>query len=217
MEYASLEAFMRSGRFYRRRKGQNIQSASESDAFYLLTKGYVKRYLISREGSLGVQSIYGPGSFFPLTPAFEVLFGQRIYEGKETYYYEAVTDAELYSAGRTALLEAAEANPSLYKDVLREAGRRLQSNIQQLENIALKSAYYRLAHQLVYLARQFGEAGGDGIALCIPLTHQDLADILSLSRETVSREMAKLREHGLVAADSELIIPDLARLQAVYS
>jgi CRP/FNR family transcriptional regulator len=145
------------------------------------------------------------------------LFGQRIYEGKETYYYEAVTDAELYSAGRTALLEAAEANPSLYKDVLREAGRRLQSNIQQLENIALKSAYYRLAHQLVYLVRQFGEAGGDGIALCIPLTHQDLADILSLSRETVSREMAKLREHGLVAADSELIIPDLARLQAVYS
>lgn len=212
-----LHELLRSGKHYKRLKGQAIQASGDGGTFYLVNKGYIKRYLILKDGALGVQSIYGPGYFFPLTPAFLHLLGQTIYSGDEMYFYEAVTDAEIYSIDKDTLQRAAEADPLLYKDILFEAGKRLQSNIQQLENISLKSAYWRLAHQLVFLAEQFGQPTDEGIEIQVPVTHQDLADILSLSRETVSREMVKLKTKGLIEANRHTVVRDINALRRIYS
>jgi len=211
-----LQALLQDGHFYRRRKGQTIDLYQTKGTVSLIRDGYIKRYLISKEGALGTQSIYGPGYFFPLTAAFVALLDQHIYHGDETYFYEAITDVQIYSIKGDVLTAAAEANPLLYKEVLYEAGRRLQSNIQNLENISLKSAYLRLAHQLVFLAAQFGEVSPRGYELNLPLTHQDLADNLNLNRETISRAFGKLRQHGLIELDSHIIIPDLEKLKAIY-
>jgi len=211
-----LQALLEAGQFYRRHKGQTIDLYQAKGTVSLIRDGYIKRYLISKEGTLGTQSIYGPGYFFPLTAAFVALLDQHIYHGDETYFYEAVTDVQIYSVKGDVLAAAAEANPLIYKEVLHEAGRRLQSNIQHLENISLKSAYYRLAHQLVFLATQFGQPTARGHELILPLTHQDLADDLNLNRETVSRAFGKLRQHNLIQFDSHIIIPDLEKLKAVY-
>lgn len=217
MDNSPLTQLMLTGRHYKRAKGQVVQSFDDTAAVKLLKTGYVKRYLISKDGSLGVQSIYGPGYFFPLTAALMSLLNQKIYHGAETYYYEAITNAEVYSLSLEALKAAAKADPLIYRDVLFESGKRLESNIQQLENMALRQPGMRVAHELVYLARQFGEVTPSGTKLAMPLTHQDLSDILSLSRETVSRAIIKLREDGLLGAGSRIEIPDIDRLVASYT
>jgi hypothetical protein len=75
---------MLSGRKYKLSKGQIIQSTDDRRVFNYLVTGYVKRYLITNDGSLGVQVIYGPGDVFPITLAFSVLFDQTINESPET-------------------------------------------------------------------------------------------------------------------------------------
>ncbi len=216
MDATYLTALMQNGTYYRRRKGQSIELYQDKASISLIREGYIKRYLISKDGTLGTQSIYGPGYVFPLTTALLALLDQRIYHGDETYFYEAITDVQIYSISRDELAAAAENQPLIYKEILFEAGRRLQSNIQQLENMSLKSAYQRVAHQLVFLAAQFGENTPNGTRIQIPLTHQDLADMLSLNRETVSRAISKLRERELITSDSRPIIPDLEQLKTVF-
>lgn len=190
-----------------------MQTSDHRVQLNLLIKGYVKRYLIANDGTLSVQSIFGPDYIFPLTPAFMTLLKQSIYSGPEVIYYESITDSELFSINFDSLKAEVEKDPSLYKDLFAEAGVRLEDNIQRLENLSLKSSYKRLAHQIAYFARQFGEEAMRGTRLTLPLTHQDLADILSLTRETVSTAMVQLRDKNLILTGKGIVVLDIKKLE----
>ena len=209
-----IKTLMQQGRKYKLPKGQIIQSTDDRRVFNLIESGYVKRYLIANDGSLGVQVLYGPGDVFPVTLAFSIIFEQTINESPETYYYEAITPIEVYTIDELVLKKAVEQNPHLYKDLLGVAGKRLHSTLHGLENITLSNSYRRVAHELLYLADQFGEKTTGGIKIPVPLTHQDLADILSLTRETVSTCMVQLRKKKLITTNKTIVIRDEAKLKA---
>jgi CRP/FNR family transcriptional regulator len=82
-----------------------------------------------------------------------------------------------------------------------------------LENIAMKNAQKRVAHRLAYYARHFGKKEASGARILLPLTHQDVADILSLTRETVSVCMMKLRKQKLIKTGSRIIVPSIDKLE----
>ena len=196
-------------------KGHILQSTDERFIFNFVLSGYVKRYLIRNDGSLGVQVIYGPNDLFPITLAFSMLFDRPVSESKETYYYEAMTPLTVYSLGKDQFNEAVRKDPQLYRGLLAISGKRLHSTLHGLENLTLGNAYRRVAHELLYMAQRFGEEQpGGGIKVAIPLTHQDLADILSLTRETVSVNMARLRQKKLLKSGRNVIIPDIKALEA---
>ncbi len=199
-------------------KGQLVHTFGDAERLYYIHSGYVKRYLISNEGSLGIQSIYGPGYFFPLSPLYTMLFAQSSVE--ETYYYEAMTAVQVSSLSVEAVIEAVGTQPILYSDLLFESWRRLQSNISQLENVSLKSASKKVAHGLVYLANEFGIAKNEtqGTSIQIPIVYQDLASALGLTRETVARVMSYLKSHELISTDHDrhINVSSIDNLAALY-
>jgi CRP-like cAMP-binding protein len=208
-----LKEMMFKGRKFKLAKGQIIQSTDDRRVFNYITSGYVKRYLIANDGSLGVQVIYGPGDVFPITLAFSILFDQTINESPETYYYEAVTEVEVHTINESELKDSVEDNPRLYRDLMSVAGKRLHSTLHGLENLTLKNSYHRVAHELLYLGQRFGEQKSNGVKILIPLTHQDIADILSLTRETVSTCMVQLRDKKLISTNKNIIIRDMEKLE----
>lgn len=208
-----LRQLLKNGREYKMPKGQILQTSDHRVNLNLVVQGYVKRYLISNDGSISIQSIFGPDYIFPLTPAFKTLLGQSIYSGPEIIYYEAIVDTEVFSIDFEKLKTEAEADPLIYKNLFQEAGVRLEDNIQRLENLALKNSYKRLAHQVAYFARHFAKETPAGTKLNLPLTHQDLADILSLTRETVSTSMVELRKKKLIAVGKDIVVPDIEKLE----
>jgi CRP/FNR family transcriptional regulator len=217
MDSSILSDIFQTGSYQTRTKGQAIDVVAGNARLSYIRKGYVRRYMITNDGSVGVQSIYGPGSLFPLTTTFLALLNQKIYEGDETYFYEAYTDVQFYSLDSVKLAEAAKDDLEVYKAVMAEAGRRLESNIQLLENISLKVPVRRVAHQLVYLARNFGDKTTHGTRIELPLTHQSLSELLNLNRETISRAMGSLSDRGLIKnSPKSVTIPDIAELKTIY-
>jgi len=212
MDSNNLQLLLRQGKYTRRSKGQVLLSSNDS-LVCLITKGHVKRYLISADGGLSVQSIYGPGSIFPLTLIVKTLFNQSFYDGRETYFYEAIDVVHAHTITEKKLLEAVNSDPLLYRDLLFEAGLRLKSQVQQLENVSIKSTYNRIAHQLVYFADTYGEEIDGGIQINLPITHQDLADILNVARETISKCTIKMRAEGLIKPGKFILITDPAKLK----
>lgn len=201
------------GRLYKLSKGQMIQSTEDRKVFNMIVSGYVKRYLISNDGSIGVQVLYGPGDLFPITLAFKSLFQLDISVSPEVYYYETMSDVEIYTVDLLSLRDFVKDEPRAYRDLMGIAGIRLQSTLNGLENITLRNSYKRVAHMLAYLARRFGKKTSAGMELNLNLTHQDLADILSLTRETVSTSIIKLRKKKLVKTTKGIVIPDLKKLE----
>lgn len=210
-----LHKLLLSGRSRKFKKGQVVHFTDGQMALSLVKSGFIMRYIIANNGSISIQSIYGPNYFYPLTLAFKLLFDQTIYDSPETIYYETMSDTEIYSIDSESFLEKVEENPVLYKDILQEAGRRFDSNIQRLENIALSNSSKRLAHQLFYYSKTFSELTKKGeTKLTVPLTHSTLASVLSLARETVSHSIVELREMKLIRTELHaFILPNVEKLK----
>jgi len=209
----NLCALLESGHRNRLPAGQVMNSVGQNVGLAIVESGYIKRYLITREGNQSVQSIYGPGDIFPLTPVFRGLLNLEIYTGEEILYYEAMPKTTVRSVTMADLQEYAVRNQSIYKELFYVAGIRLSSNIQRLENVSLSSSYRRLAHQLACFAEQFGENSSSGTKILLPLTNSDLANVLNLTRETVSRSFSRLRKKGLAIGGTHIIIPDVDKLR----
>ncbi len=210
-----LHRLLREGRHYKLGKKQVVQTTDDRQVVNLVAKGFIKRYLILNDGSIGVQITYGPGDVFPLTIVYKSLFNQPLYTGPETFYYETMTDSEIFTIDAVALISEVEKNPKLYSDLLQEAGVHLMSCVNSLENLSLKNSSKRVAHQLVYFTKSFGRETATGVVIEAPLTHQDLADILSLTRETISTSMMQLRKMGLIKIykNKDILVPDIAKLE----
>lgn len=204
---------MMEGRSLSLSKGEVIQSTETSDKLCYIESGYAKKYLILNDGNVRAQIIYGPGDIFPLTIVFKELFGQDLYTGPEVYYYETMSKAELITISKQKMVECIAADAGLYKDLFSEAGRRLYCNMQRLENLSLPTAYKRVAHQILCYADEFGEKKIKGTKIKVPLTQQDLADVLSTTRETVSLCMGELKKKHFIRAGKYIFVSDIQKLK----
>lgn len=211
---AELHALLLKGKMLKFKKGQVLQRSDTKEGMVLIKKGYIKRYLIANDGSIGIHGIYGPGYIFSLTQALRILFDQSVYDGPETFYYEAMGDAEVYVLDAETFAKGVEDNPRLYRGLLAVSGRRLRSNIEKFENLTMASAYQRVAHQLLCLANDYGLRRVGGTKIDVPLTHADIAGLLSITRETASRCITQLRKKKLIKTRGGIIIPNMEKLKA---
>jgi CRP-like cAMP-binding protein len=200
------------GRSFTVRKNQVFQSSDHREVFTLIDTGYIKRYAITNDGSQSIQSIYGPEFMYPLTLVFDKILDQKIYTGRESFYYETMTPSKLITIDLPSLKNLVDDDPMLYREILQVAGRRFHSNIHNLENLSLENVHKRLAHSIAHHAEMFGVETSNGIKIELPLRQQDFASILDVARETVSVNMKVLREKKLIKGTTNLTVVDLEKL-----
>ncbi len=75
-----------------------------------------------------------------------------------------------------------------------------------------------LASLLVELSDRYGIARGPGIDLNFPLTQEELASMISSSRDSAVRALTTLRARGLIATGRRtILVTDLAGLRRYAS
>jgi len=80
-----------------------------------------------------------------------------------------------------------------------------QHLLQRMADLAYESVEGRLAHVLLSLAQGHGTREGNRVSIGLPLSQQDLGDMLGASRQAVNRELRKLTEKGLIQEERCLI------------
>ena len=76
-------------------------------------------------------------------------------------------------------------------------------------------SYHRVIAALILCAKRFGQNRGKKIVIDLPLTHQDIADLAAITRETASLAMGKLTRKGLISrAGRNILILDPVKLSA---
>ena len=75
---------------------------------------------------------------------------------------------------------------------------RLKSKRPPRDSVAGVFLASRLARVLVKFSQQYGVQTETGVRIDLPVTHQDLANMIGTARETVSRNMARFRQKGYV-------------------
>jgi len=110
----------------------------------------------------------------------------------------AVSDTRLLAFENRVFLDLLEESPALTRKLLATLSRRLHALLQEIDELSLHNATYRL---VTYLLQQ--DRTGGHIDLSVP--KQLVASRLSIKPETLSRILARLRERGLVQIDGEHI------------
>jgi len=182
------------------RKGETIIRAhDEPTGVNYIVRGYVKLYSISPEGQEFTLNIFRPGSYFPIMWA---LGGENNH-----YYYEAVTPTEIRRAPKKEVLNFINENPGVLLELTKRLISGLEGILIRMEHLILGDAKQKVSSTVFLLAKRFGEKNGKGkITIRLPITHQGIANLAGISRETTSLEMKRLEREGTISKQGRLII-----------
>ncbi|RPH64919.1 MAG: Crp/Fnr family transcriptional regulator [Acidobacteria bacterium] len=78
-------------------------------------------------------------------------------------------------------------------------GERSVEVVARFEDLAFRSVPVRLARVLVHLAQEFPEQRKCGIGIDVPLTRQEIANLIGARREVVSTHLSRFKREGIVA------------------
>lgn len=188
-------------------KGQILIFAGENpEHIYYLASGQVRKYDVSYRGDEVIVNVFKTGAFFPMSWA--------INHTPNRYFYKTELDSELFITPAEDTLNFMQDNPDVMFDLLSRLYRGMDGLLGRIVHLMSGTAKSRLLYELIIECRRFGTRQADE-RLHLTANEQDLAARTGLSRETVSREMAKLKQQGCLSVTSAgITVTGLAALEA---
>jgi CRP-like cAMP-binding protein len=208
----SISSHFREGALKHFSKGEIlVQGDEQPSGVYLVQSGYVKAYSISQLGQQNLLLIHGANEIMPLPWALD---GPQ----KVGIFYEALSEVSALSTSKDKLRTAMGLNSWLTEQILGQLVDTFTVYAQRIQNLGYRLPRERVISCLLDLAARFGERSHGVVTISAPVTHQDIADSVSMSRETVSRVLGSLFEKNLLSQDSHLfVILDEEKLQLELS
>lgn len=184
-------------------KGQVIFIHEDpADKFYLITKGWIKLFRETLDGTQAVVDILTQGHILGETAIFQ----DDIYP----YSAEATEPTEILAFPLSLLKQEIEENPKLALSMLTSMARYRRQQDREIEHRTIQNAPQRIGCFLLRLASQ-NEHGKTTIHL--PYDKTLIASRLGMQPETFSRALGKLKqETGIEIKGSSITLESLSQL-----
>lgn len=181
------------------KKGEIIYHQGDlAQNFCYLKKGKVKVFMTSVDGmektlnTVSSGEIFGEGAFFDKKPRVSSAIAQ--------------SDTQVIMIDKPTLTELFSQNPKLAFNLLEILANRVRLLSFQLDSMTFLQADARIARILL-------ENETNGI---ISLTHEEIADVVGVSRVTVSKILGKLTKKGILSTEyRKIIIKDTKYLEEI--
>jgi CRP-like cAMP-binding protein len=164
-----------------------FEDGSLGDYMYLIQEGQVKITKMSEDGREKILEILGPGDF---TGEMALLDREPRSASVKT-----TTACVLLALSRQDFLGLLKQNHELTLELIRELARRLREADEQIRGLSFERVESRARRLLARLAKEKHGTRTDRMATA-PITHQQLADLVGTSRETITRVVKELKDEG---------------------
>ena len=162
-----------------------VEEGLPGDYMYILREGRVKVIKGSDEGREKIMDFLEAGDFFG-----EMSLLDRAPRSASVKTMEPVL---VLALSRTAFMDLLSRSPSLALAVIQVLTQRLREADEQASSMSFQKVTERARGLFERIARPETEGGQ---ALTPPLTHQQIADMIGTSRETVTRAIKRLKHDG---------------------
>jgi CRP/FNR family transcriptional regulator, cyclic AMP receptor protein len=165
---------------------------------YALNQGRVKVSIASAEGKTLVLRIAEPGELLGMNAT---LMGQPYGATAET-----LEPCRIDFIAREQLLKLLERDKRAYAGVAQALSHKLSSVVEHTRLLFLsQSVAERLARLLVKWCDEHGKCTVHGIRINSGLTHQEMAQMICASRETVTRLLSEFRRKHILSFEGDAI------------
>lgn len=204
-----LQDFFSQYRAVTYKKGDTIYRPEETpDHIAYIKSGYVRQYIITQDGEERTINIFKPIFYFSL------IFAMTDTQNK--YYFEAITPVEMWKAPRNDVIDFIHSDPQVLFEITKNIFRGFSDLLQNLEAAISGDAYSKVSAMILMMAERFGSqvAQINQTYITISPTHKDIGGLLGFSRETVSIQMGKLQQQGIIAQENgKIYIKNLEQLR----
>jgi len=180
----------------------------ESNGVFLLCKGRVKLTMAGSDAKSIIVRIAEPGELIGLDGAIP---------GKpSTMTAETFDPCVVHTVRREAFRKLMHRHQDICVAVAEQLGDHYRSACSHIRSLGLsRTASEKIVHFLLEWATK-GRQTNEGLRVNIPLKHEEIAQIVGVSRETVTRTLTDLRHRSLISTRGPaVLIHDKSALQAL--
>lgn len=164
---------------------------------YLVLAGKLKVSKSSSSGKETIVAIHRAGDFFG---------EMSLLDGKTSpATVAAMEDCKIISISRADFHNYLMRNEKVVQQIIQVLCARLRQ-VWQTQALSSSAADARICMGIYQLAKKHGIQDARGTIIDLKITHQDLAEMVGTSRETVTRVLTRLRKQGVIEIDSRRII-----------
>jgi CRP-like cAMP-binding protein len=177
----------------------------EGDSFFMIVEGRIKVTILGDDGREIILSVLSVGDFF----------GEMALLDNEPRSATAIAveESELLLVQRSDFQAVLTDNRSITGALIRVLTARLRRANHQISTLALLDVYGRVARVILDMAREEGKRLKDGRIAFRRATHQEIANRIGTTRETVTRMLKDLERQGLIQVEGKEIVvqPDFEK------
>ena len=175
---------------------------------YFVNGGRVKISKVTRDGKELTLAYRGPGE----------LFGELVLieGGPREEMAEAVENALVTEIEREEFERIVQREGMVGYRLMKVLAQRRRDVENKIEHLIFKDVNAKLAQLLLNLATEFGVDDARGTLVALKITHQEMANLIGSTRETVSLTLSQFKRKGLIHTDGrKVIIVDSDGLRAL--
>lgn len=125
----------------------------------------------------------------------------------------AIVDSTVYAIPLAVFQEKLKENPELNQVVMQILCRKNSLLIARLLSQTSVVSLQRVAQTLIDMAQEYGTETEDGLEISIRFSHQDVANLLHISRVTVTKAFQSMTQANiLLRKDNRILVRDRERL-----
>lgn len=176
----------------------------KNDEIYILVTGRVKIFELTADGKEIILWFCTAGELFGVSDALTSNeIGTRRINARSCGY------TELLSVSYDDFLKFVSEFPRVSLPLLQLLSFRLHEITEVLSDVTSVDVSSRVMKLLHRLADRYGRRVENGVFLELPVTHQEMADMIGASRQTVTTVLGDLRRRGLIQMEHRtLFIPE---------
>lgn len=177
------------------------------DALYIIKNGRIKISKVAIDGREKTLSILKTGDFFGEMAIFDNMPRSATSEAMDN-------DVKLLSISKNDFERVVFENPSIALAIMKDLTRRIRQINEQVQDLAFKDVHGRVASTIYNLLKAERDVAKDANKIrSLRMTHQDLANMVGSSRETVTRALNRLQDEGIISiSHQQIAINDIDKL-----
>lgn len=183
-----------------RKNDYSFHAGADATDIYLLERGCIKIFGTSPEGTEMLLCVTSAGELYGLSEAL-----RPADEPRHAYDAIACEDSRLFVIPRAQFRSLLLQQPALAIHIIETLSYRLDESRQKLVNLTSTNMAARVARIVLHMTACYGTHVGEAMELGVPLTQQEVADMVGGARQTVNAVLSTLKAEGILSITKQRI------------
>lgn len=185
------------------KKRQIVFEPKDVNKVFLLKSGRVEIYELTSNGKKKIVDTLVPGN----------VFGDLGVNKTNEYFVEATADSYVCIMKKDEFIDMMGGNPEVSRALIKELFSKIVESEKHVASLLSDNLMSKIKSLLIRLAKKHGEEKEGRTIITTKFTHEKLAEMIGISRPTMTEALNKLEKGGIIKRDGKIISFDPQELE----